>query len=102
MTDASTTFTNGEDVQIVKGIYQMFRRGVYVKPTGKASSVVIINGKERTRRTNSIKKMPPSTTSRSSATTVTIPREQYDEMVMEIESLGKKFKEMELKLKGFK
>ena len=65
------------------------------------SCVVKINGKERTIRKTSIAKLAPSTstTTSSSLETVTIPRAEYDELTMEIETLTNSLKQLELKMK---
>ena len=51
----------GDNVQLIKGTYRLFRKGVYKRPATEKSAVVEINGKERTIRYSSFKKMTTTT-----------------------------------------
>ena len=75
---ANIEYTPGETVLIIKGIYKrMYKKGEYVRRTGEKSVVVILGGKERTIRYDSIAKIPTASNGSNSSNTVTISREAY-------------------------
>ena len=98
---ANIEYTPGETVLIIKGIYKrMYKKGEYVRRTGEKSIVVILGGKERTIRYDSIAKIPMSASNGSnSSNTVTISREAYIGMVTEIDSLTSRLNALEIKMK---
>ena len=97
------SFRNGEEVQIVKGPYRIFRKGVYLRPAGEKSAAVRINGVERTIRATSIKKIASTTSTTSEIPeTVTMAKSEYEDLIMEIETLSNGLKQLELKMKSFR
>ena len=96
----------GDNVQLIKGTYRLFRKGVYKRPATEKSAVVEINGKERTIRYSSFKKMmtttrPTTPTSPPPSDVVTMSREEFNAITDEIESMTKQMKNLELKMKRF-
>ena len=100
----TTDFVEGEQVKIVKGVYKIFRKGVYKRQATNVSVVVFINGKDRTIRSTSIQKMPSTPTSSTSTSTsnpntVTMSRETYEGLTKEIEMMTARLKALEVKMK---
>jgi hypothetical protein len=84
-------YLEGEEVDIVAGLYKRHRTGVYLRPYGTKMATVLVQGKERNIRLTSILKI-------KSTDEITITQTEYKAIQDNVATLTRELKKLQLKV----
>jgi hypothetical protein len=100
----STLYRNGDELEIVAGLYKKYRHATYLRPCGTKMCAVKVNGiaEERNLRLTSIRKARDQATSdngKARDKKIVLTKHQYDDLLNDIKALTRALDDLQMKVK---
>ena len=98
-------YSPGNPVDIIRGKYKAFRTGEYLGPSGTFKARVKVHGDTRHERTLMLTSIRSQSTKKEASQhstkvqTITIPREDWEQLNKDVEQLTLRLEDLKLKLK---